>query len=238
MNSTVIARFSAILGVTTSRTTCARLTLARFYAAKRGRKSKSSSSSVSIDHDLAEGLVDLEKLQSAMESAVGKLQLDFRDKISTKILPNALDKIKVESQNGKDKFILSQVAQIKLNNGMFVVDMNGSPELVSQAVKAIKSWSLNFEPTMDGHVISVPIPRVTQEYRENLTKIAKAACEQSKQSIRKVRQKGMSDVRKNKKGRSDDDVKTVEKMIQQLTDQFCEDTEVLLEEKTKELLRK
>lgn len=52
-----------------------------------GRKSKSSSSSVSIDHDLAEGLVDLEKLQSAMESAVGKLQLDFRDKISTKILP-------------------------------------------------------------------------------------------------------------------------------------------------------
>ena len=57
------------------------------------------------------------------------------------------------------------------------------------------------------------IVRVTQEYRENLTKIAKAACEQSKQSIRKVRQKGMSDVRKNKKGRSDDDVKTVEKMV-------------------------
>lgn len=42
---------------------------------------------------------------------------------------DALDKIKVESQNGKDKFILSQVAQIKLNNGMFVVDMNGSPEV-------------------------------------------------------------------------------------------------------------
>ena len=42
---------------------------------------------------------------------------------------DALDKIKVESQNGKDKFILSQVAQIKLNNGLFVVDMNGSPEV-------------------------------------------------------------------------------------------------------------
>lgn len=42
---------------------------------------------------------------------------------------DALDKIKVESQKGKDKFILSQVAQIKLNNGMFVVDMNGSPEV-------------------------------------------------------------------------------------------------------------
>lgn len=44
---------------------------------------------------------------------------------------DALDKIKVESQNGKDKFILSQVAQIKLNNSMFVVDMNGSPEVLT-----------------------------------------------------------------------------------------------------------
>lgn len=57
---------------------------------------------------------------------------------------------------------------------------------------------------------------VTQEYRENLTKIAKATCEQSKQSIRKIRQKGMSDVKKNKKGRSDDDVKMVEKMVMML----------------------
>ena len=57
------------------------------------------------------------------------------------------------------------------------------------------------------------ILRVTQEYRENLAKMAKASCEQSKQSIRKIRQKGMSDVKKNKKGRSEDDVKTVEKMV-------------------------
>lgn len=169
---------------------------------------------------------------------MSKLQLDFRDKISTKIVPNALDKVKVESRDGKEKFILSQIAQIKLNNGMFIVDMSSSPELVSEAAKAIKSWSKNFEPIMDGHVISVAIPRVTQEYRENLTKVAKSTCEQAKQSIRKVRQKGMSDVKKNKNGRSEDDVKTVEKMIQQLTDQFCDDTEVLLEEKTKELLRK
>jgi len=48
----------------------------------------------------------------------------------------------------------------------------------------------------------------------------------------------MSDVKKNKKGRSDDDVRLVEKMIQQITDEYCGDTDVLLAEKTKELLRK
>ena len=55
--------------------------------------------------------------------------------------------------------------------------------------------------------------RVTQEYRENLVKTAKATCEQAKQSLRKIRQKGMSDVKKNKTGRSEDDVKSVEKMV-------------------------
>jgi len=55
--------------------------------------------------------------------------------------------------------------------------------------------------------------RVTQEYRENLVKLAKSTCEQYKQSLRKIRQKGMSDIRKNKKGKSQDDAKMVEKMV-------------------------
>lgn len=204
----------------------------------RRKAKKAKSSTISIDHDLAVGLVDLAKLKTSMESTVSRLQLDFRDKLSTKVQPNALDKVRLEPQNGNEKFTLSQVAQIKMKDGMFIVDMASSPELVSQAAKAIKSWSENFEPTMDGHVISIPIPRITQEYRENLSKTAKATCELAKQSIRKIRQKGMSDVKKNKKGRSDDDVRLVEKMIQQITDQYCGDTDVLLAEKTKELLRK
>ena len=46
-----------------------------------------------------------------------------------------------------------------------------------------------------------------------MAKMAKAAVEQSKQNLRKVRQKGMSDIRKNKKGKSEDDVKVVEKIV-------------------------
>ena len=55
--------------------------------------------------------------------------------------------------------------------------------------------------------------RMTREHRENLSKLAKATSEQSKQVLRKVRQKGIGDVRKNKQGRSEDDIKRVEKMV-------------------------
>ena len=46
-----------------------------------------------------------------------------------------------------------------------------------------------------------------------MSKLAKATSEQSKQVLRKVRQKGIGDVRKNKQGRSEDDIKRVEKMV-------------------------
>lgn len=236
MNCSIASRFSATLSGCATRTTYLRITLVRSYAAKKGKKAKSAA--VSLDHDLADGLVDLEKLKSNMTSTVTRLQLEFKDKITVKVKPDVLHKVKVESANGKEKFLLGEVAQIKLNNSMFVVDLSSLPELVPQAAEAIKTWNTNFEPTMSGHVISIPIPKVTQEYRENLVKLAKSTSEQYKQSIRKIRQKGMTDIRKNKKGKSEDDARMVEKMIQQLTDQFCGETDLLLEEKTNELLRK
>ena len=53
-----------------------------------GKKAKSST--ISIDNDLAVGLVDLAKLKTSMESTVSRLQLDFRDKLSTKVQPSKL----------------------------------------------------------------------------------------------------------------------------------------------------
>lgn len=44
-------------------------------------------------------------------------------------MADVLHKLKVESANGKEKFLLGEVAQIKLNNSMFVVDLSSLPEV-------------------------------------------------------------------------------------------------------------
>ena len=51
-----------------------------------GKKAKSPI--VAIDHDLADGLVDLEKLKASMQKTVGSLQLEFKDKLSVNIQPS------------------------------------------------------------------------------------------------------------------------------------------------------
>ena len=55
--------------------------------------------------------------------------------------------------------------------------------------------------------------RLTLEVRENLVKSAKAVCEEAKIGIRRVRQKGMNDVRKQKKEMSQDDARMVENYV-------------------------
>ena len=55
--------------------------------------------------------------------------------------------------------------------------------------------------------------RLTMEVRESLVKSAKAVCEEAKIGIRRVRQKGMNDVRKQKKTMSQDDVRMVENYV-------------------------
>ena len=51
------------------------------------------------------------------------------------------------------------------------------------------------------------------EVRENLVKSAKAVCEEAKVGIRRARQKGMNDVRKQKKAMSQDDARMVENYV-------------------------
>ena len=51
------------------------------------------------------------------------------------------------------------------------------------------------------------------EVRENLVKSAKAVCEEAKIGIRRVRQRGMNDVRKQKKVMSQDDARMVENYV-------------------------
>ncbi|EDO41604.1 predicted protein [Nematostella vectensis] len=190
-----------------------------------------------FDPELAEGLVDFSKIKANMESTIDKLKQDYTSKITVQILPDALDNIRVTTRSGKST--LAELAEIRMKgDNMFVIDMSSSPKDTKAAAQAIKESRINFEPVVDNTTITISIPKVTQEYRQDLVKLARQACEQSKQNLRRVRQKGMADVRKNKQGRSEDEVKQVEKMIQQLTDEYSSDTDLLVEEKTKELLRK
>ncbi len=100
---------------------------------------------------------------------------------------------------------------------------------------AVKKSDLGLNPQIDGQLIRLPIPDLSEERRMEIKKVIKTMGEKCKVSIRNIRREGNDDLKKKLKSKeiSEDDEKKFEKTIQSYTDNFVKKIEekVLIKEK-------
>ena len=104
---------------------------------------------------------------------------------------------------------------------------------------SIKESDLGINPQIDGQIVRIRIPDLTEERRKDLIKVLKSMSEKSKVSIRNVRREGNEELKKllNEKKISEDESKKFEKNIQKLTDDNISHIDKISEEKEKEILQ-
>ena len=104
---------------------------------------------------------------------------------------------------------------------------------------AIKKSNLGINPQIDGQLMRIPIPSLTEERRIELKKIMSGLAEKAKVSIRNIRREGNDNLKKENKDKkiSDDELKNYEKKIQNLTDDQISELEKRLEDKEKEIMK-
>ena len=85
---------------------------------------------------------------------------------------------------------------------------------------AIKKSELGLNPQIDGQLIRLPVPDLSEERRTEMKKIVKSMGEKCKVSIRNIRRDGNDELKKMLKSKdiSEDEEKKFEKLIQDLTD--------------------
>ena len=112
-----------------------------------------------------------------------------------------------------------------------VWDANNVPLLDS----AIKKSDLGLNPQIDGQLVRLPIPDLSEERRVEMKKVIKTMGEKCKVSIRNIRREGNDELKNKLKSKeiSEDDEKKFEKTIQAYTDNFVKkvDEKVLIKEK-------
>lgn len=103
--------------------------------------------------------------------------------------------------------------------------------------KAIEKANLGFMPIVDGNVIRIKIPQMDDRMREDMKRLCHKEGEEAKIGIRNIRRDANEGVRKQKKDGtvSEDDMKRLEKEIQDLTDKFCREVDDLVHKKEKEI---
>lgn len=205
--------------------------LLRSYA----KKGKKHTSRVDVKHSADAEILDLDEVRQKMESVLDHLKAEYVKYLQVRTSPGAFDHVMVKTSDGR--IPLNQLGQINVKSAQkFTINMSDSPQAVNEAVKAIRDSGMNLNPQADGTVIQIPIPKVTKEHRENLSKTAKVMCDKAKVNIRNVRSKVMNDIKKHKDSASKDVIRQLEKQVQQLTDDYNEHAEQSLSAKNKELL--
>ena len=149
---------------------------------------------------------------------------------------NMLDLIKVEVYG--QKMPINQLGSITTPEprmiNVQVWDLNN----VSLIDTAIKKSQLGLNPQIDGQLIRLPIPDLSEERRNEIKKMIKLMGEKSKISIRNIRRDANDELKKKLKSKdiSEDDEKKFEKNVQNITDEHIKKIEEKVISKEKEIM--
>ena len=105
--------------------------------------------------------------------------------------------------------------------------------------KAIQMSDIGINPSNDGKIIRLVFPQLTEERRRELAKQVQKQGEDAKVAIRNIRRAANDDIKKLKKDNvlTEDDVKDAEKAVQDITDKFIKNIDVMTAAKEKEIMK-
>jgi ribosome recycling factor len=103
---------------------------------------------------------------------------------------------------------------------------------------AIKKSELGLNPQIDGQLVRLPVPELNEERRTEIKKIIKSMGEKCKVSVRNIRREANEDLKKLLKNKeiSEDEEKTYEKSIQNITDKHILIVDDKIMSKEKEIM--
>ncbi len=110
---------------------------------------------------------------------------------------------------------------------------------LKEMVKAIQASDIGITPMDDGSVIRLVFPPLTEEHRKNLAKQIQKMGEEARVAIRNIRRDANDDIKKQKKDglMTEDEQKSSEKSVQDLTDQYVKLIDGITSKKEKEVMQ-
>ena len=172
-----------------------------------------------------------------MNKTIDKFLKDLSTLSTGRANSNMLDLIKVDVYG--QKMPVNQIASITIPEprtiSIQVWDLNNVPLVDS----AIRKSELGLNPQIDGQLIRLPVPNLSEERRIELKKLIKSMGEQCKISIRNIRREANVDLKNLLKSKdiSEDLEKNEEKKVQQITDENINKVEEKVESKEKEIMK-
>ena len=181
--------------------------------------------------------VDLSDVKRRMDSALDVLKKEFGGLRTGRASPNLLDHVMVDAYGSS--MPINQVGTVGVPEARLITVQVWDRGLVKSADKAIREAGLGLNPMIDGQLIRIPLPALTEERRRELTKIAHKYAEQARVAVRNVRRDGMEMLKKAEKDHkvTEDEHRKLGVEVQKLTDEHVKKVDETLAAKEKEIMQ-
>ena len=170
-----------------------------------------------------------------MDKSIQSFKKDIATLRTGRANTNMLDTIKVDVYG--QQMPVDQLATISVPEARLITIQVWDKANTTLIESAIQKSELGINPQIDGQIIRLRIPDLTEERRKDLIKILKNMSEKGKVAIRNIRREANEDLKKKLKDKviSEEQNKNFEKIIQKLTDSNIENIEKISADKEKEI---
>ena len=177
-----------------------------------------------------------EEFEGKMKKTVELLGVSFASVRAGRANAAVLDQIQVDYYGTPTP--IQQIATISTPDPRSLLIQPWDTSTLKSIEKAILASDLGINPQNDGRTIRLVFPQLTEERRKELTKQVRKYGEEGKVALRNIRRDAMEDFKKKKKASelTEDDLKQLEKELQDLTDKRCKDIDELTAKKEQELM--
>ena len=149
---------------------------------------------------------------------------------------SVLDKIAIDYYGTMTP--IQQVGSISSPEPRTLIIQPWDASALKEIEKAINASDLGLTPQNDGKIIRLNFPPLTEERRKELVKLVKKYTEEAKIQIRNIRRDALESYKTQKKNGeiTEDDLKNIEKDIQNLTDKYIKEIDSIDAAKDKEII--
>ena len=182
-------------------------------------------------------MINLTEYESKMNKSLEVLKREFNGLRTGRASVSLLDSIYIDAYGSSVP--LNQVSNISVPESRLITVQVWDETLLTVVESTIRNSDLGLNPMLEGNLIRIPIPELSEERRKELAKIASKYSEDCKVSVRNVRREAMEKIKvleKDKEISKDESFKFSDQ-VQEITDKLIEKIDMLFSEKEKDILR-
>jgi ribosome recycling factor len=178
----------------------------------------------------------IRETEERMRKTMGVLEADLRTIRTGRASPSLVERVMVEYYGTPTP--LNQLAVISAPEPQLLTVRPYDPGSLGDIERAILKSELGLTPTDDGRIIRLPIPRLTEERRQELAKLVRQRVEDGKVALRNIRREALDDLREFEKEKliSEDDLYRGKDDLEDLTGRYAKQTDEMSARKQQEIL--